>query len=80
MRELRTLGYTMVAGGTLCTALLILTRHTAAQTPLPLTTLYSFKGGSDGANPGAGVIVGMNGTLYGTTLAGGIRDLAQYFP
>jgi len=34
-----------------------------------MTTLYSFAGGSDGANPQAGVVVGANGALYGTTLA-----------
>lgn len=33
-------------------------------------TLYSFAGGSDGANPDAGVIE-VGGTLYGTTSAGG---------
>jgi len=34
------------------------------------TVLHKFKGGGDGASPYAGVI-GVNGTLYGTTLAGG---------
>ncbi len=33
--------------------------------------LYSFTGGSDGANPYARVIFGPNGTLYGTTNMGG---------
>jgi hypothetical protein len=33
--------------------------------------LYSFTGGSDGAYPLAGVIVGPSGHLYGTTLGGG---------
>lgn len=32
-----------------------------------LTTLYEFQGGSDGANPFAGVVVGPDGALYGTT-------------
>jgi uncharacterized repeat protein (TIGR03803 family) len=32
--------------------------------------LYSFKGGSDGANPYAGLII-VKGTLYGTTVYGG---------
>ena len=36
--------------------------------------LYSFTGGSDGAFPGARVILGPNGTLYGTTFAGGDAD------
>jgi uncharacterized repeat protein (TIGR03803 family) len=35
--------------------------------------LHSFQGGvSDGANPGAGVILGSGGTLYGTTIRGGV--------
>ena len=36
-----------------------------------LTPLYSFAGDDDGANPGARVIIGPNGTLYGTTSYGG---------
>jgi uncharacterized repeat protein (TIGR03803 family) len=35
------------------------------------TPLYSFQGGNDGANPRARVIIGPDGTLYGTTTAGG---------
>ena len=35
------------------------------------TVLYSFMGGSDGANPYAGVICGSAGNLYGTTYGGG---------
>ena len=34
--------------------------------------LYSFAGGSDGEGPVARVIVGPNGSLYGTTYAGGV--------
>ena len=52
-----------ISGGSQ-TANLNLTAGTPA-----LTTLYSFAGGSDGANPQAGVVVGANGALYGTTLA-----------
>lgn len=33
--------------------------------------LYSFRGGSDGANPLAGVVMDANGNLYGTTEIGG---------
>src|SRR5208283_5322283 len=36
-----------------------------------LNVLYSFQGGSDGANPVAGVTIGPGGVLYGTTEAGG---------
>ena len=35
------------------------------------TPLYSFQGGNDGANPRAKVIVGPDGSLYGTSTAGG---------
>jgi uncharacterized repeat protein (TIGR03803 family) len=35
------------------------------------TTLYSFQGGSDGANPEAGLIFDGNGNLYGTAFYGG---------
>ena len=37
------------------------------------TVLYSFKGGSQGSNPNAGVILDPEGNLYGTTLYGGNR-------
>lgn len=36
-----------------------------------LTTIYSFEGGSDGAQPFAGVTFGPDGALYGTTVGGG---------
>jgi uncharacterized repeat protein (TIGR03803 family) len=36
------------------------------------TTLYNFSGGSDGANPYAGLIADANGNLFGTTSNGGI--------
>lgn len=35
------------------------------------TPLYTFRGGNDGAGPAASVIVGPNGSLYGTTMYGG---------
>ena len=35
-----------------------------------LTTLYTFGGGADGANPIAGLIAGAGGALYGTTSGG----------
>jgi len=35
------------------------------------TVLYSFTGGADGGQPYAGVILGANGSFYGTTSAGG---------
>lgn len=36
-----------------------------------LTVLHSFTGGSDGGNPGAGLIMDAAGNLYGTTEGGG---------
>jgi uncharacterized repeat protein (TIGR03803 family) len=36
-----------------------------------LTTLYSFNGGNDGANPYAGLVQGSDGYFYGTTQSGG---------
>ena len=38
-----------------------------------LNPLYSFQGGTDGANPTARVIFGPDGSLYGTTTLGGIQ-------
>jgi len=43
-----------------------------------LTTLYSFAGGSDGANPGAALLY-ENGTLFGTTLVGGTGGQGTVF-
>jgi len=39
-----------------------------------LTTLHHFAGGSEGADPYAGVIQAADGTFYGTTLFGGAND------
>jgi uncharacterized repeat protein (TIGR03803 family) len=36
-----------------------------------LSSLWSFTGGTDGANPGAGLVEGSDGNFYGTTYAGG---------
>ena len=36
-----------------------------------LTTLYSFSGGNDGADPVAGLVQGSDGSFYGTTEYGG---------
>ena len=35
------------------------------------TPIYSFRGGNDGAFPYAGVTIGPDGNLYGTTSSGG---------
>jgi len=41
------------------------------------TVLHRFAGGSDGANPVAGLILGKDGALYGTTLNGGNTHCPQ---
>ncbi len=41
--------------------------------------LYSFTGGSDGGSPKAGLVLGVNGLLYGTTSAGGLSNLGTLF-
>lgn len=40
----------------------------------PVTILYSFQGGTDGAAPKGAVIIGTNGALYGTTSSGGANS------
>jgi uncharacterized repeat protein (TIGR03803 family) len=44
-----------------------------------LTTLYEFRGGTDGYNPWGGVVFGPDGTLYGTTYGGGTHDFGLVF-
>ncbi|MGH6839303.1 MAG: choice-of-anchor tandem repeat GloVer-containing protein [Methylocella sp.] len=43
------------------------------------TVLYSFKGGSDGGTPVAGLIADSGGNLYGTTFAGGASNSGVVF-
>jgi uncharacterized repeat protein (TIGR03803 family) len=43
------------------------------------TVFYAFKGGSDGADPSAGLIIDKKGNLYGTTYAGGTVGLGTVF-
>jgi uncharacterized repeat protein (TIGR03803 family) len=47
--------------------------------PWTETVLHNFAGGSDGAYPHTGVILGNNGTLYGTTQSGGASNLGVVF-
>jgi hypothetical protein len=38
------------------------------------TVLYSFKSGTDGANPNGGLVIDAKGAIYGTTYAGGNQN------
>jgi uncharacterized repeat protein (TIGR03803 family) len=44
-----------------------------------LTSLYSFTGGTDGANPVAGLTQGSDGNFYGTTYLGGMNNAGTVF-
>jgi uncharacterized repeat protein (TIGR03803 family) len=44
-----------------------------------LTSLYSFTGGNDGANPFVQLVEGSDGYFYGTTLAGGTSNAGTVF-
>ena len=44
-----------------------------------LTSLYSFTGGNDGANPYAGLVQGSDGNMYGTTEGGGTNGSGTVF-
>jgi uncharacterized repeat protein (TIGR03803 family) len=50
---------------------LVTTASAEAQPDVTFTLLYSFKGGTDGATPVAGLIRDAAGNLYGTSLYGG---------
>ena len=53
-----------------------LTRTNGVWTFAPI---YTFTGGNDGALPYAGVVIGPDGSLYGTTTAGGAYDNGTVF-
>jgi uncharacterized repeat protein (TIGR03803 family) len=44
-----------------------------------LTSLYSFSGTNDGANPGGGLVQGSDGSFYGTTQYGGTNNAGTVF-
>ena len=44
-----------------------------------LTTVVSFMGGSSGSDPEGGLVLATDGSLYGTTMAGGLYGLGTIF-
>jgi uncharacterized repeat protein (TIGR03803 family) len=44
-----------------------------------LAVLYAFRGDGEGTNPGVGVVIGDNGTIYGTTTRGGPQGYGTLF-
>ncbi len=66
--SLKRIGPTFLLLTTVLGSLFTIVEPVRAQT---LSTLYSFKGGTDGGNPDAGLVVDPKGNLYGTTVNGG---------
>jgi len=60
-------------------ALMLLLASTAFAVTPKESVLYRFKGGSDGAGPGASLIADKAGNLYGTTVNGGASSLGTVF-
>jgi uncharacterized repeat protein (TIGR03803 family) len=64
--------YGILGGGPSASgAVFSLTPPSDGEGPWTMTLLHSFSGGDDGGNPTAGVVVGADGVLYGTTTNGG---------
>ena len=60
-------------------ALSIETLMPGAARAATLTTLYTFSGGADGANPGAALVPGPRGSFFGTTTGGGATGHGTVF-
>ena len=71
-----TYGYPSGCDGTNCGTVYKLWHNGSGWTSTPL---YTFSGGHDGANPEARVIIGPNGSLYGTTSEGGLNGVGTVF-
>jgi uncharacterized repeat protein (TIGR03803 family) len=56
-----------------------LTPPTSSGGSWSFATLYNFAGATDGANPYAGLVIGANGILYGTTQNGGASHNGTVF-
>jgi uncharacterized repeat protein (TIGR03803 family) len=59
--------------------ILVTTAAAEAQPDVTFTLLYSFKGGTDGDAPVAGLLRDASGNLYGTTFYGGTSDHGTVF-
>jgi len=73
--------------GRICTSslvplllLLLILPVFGAQAAVVFTSLYSFTGTNDGANPGAALVQGSDGYFYGTTPYGGTTNENTYTP
>ena len=62
----------------LAVTLLAMAVNSPVRAESPLATLYRFSGGADGANPTSSVLE-HDGTLYGTTTAGGAASLGTVY-
>ncbi len=60
-----------------CGTVLQLTPPAGGSGPWTISTLHTFTGGTDGANPQAGVTFDNTGALYGSTLGGGDVSCAE---
>jgi uncharacterized repeat protein (TIGR03803 family) len=60
-------------------ALAVLATGSAQAQTYHETVLYSFKGGTDGSTPYAGVVQDAQGNLYGTTYQGGTSNMGTVF-
>ena len=68
--------------GKIATPLVLLALATGAATRAQtqtFTILYSFTGGSDGRQPGGGLLLDAAGNLYGTTAFGGTSNAGTVF-
>ncbi len=74
---MKTMSLCRAAGITvLCSIAILAAQSVQAQT---YQVLYTFAGGTDGANPAAGVIRDAEGNFYGTTYFGGTANLGTVF-
>jgi hypothetical protein len=63
----------------LVAAVVILAASDVAAQALTYATIYSFQGPPDGDGPRGGLLLGKNGSLYGTTCYGGPNECASAF-